>query len=185
MNQTRERVLQEAALSVKAAVDYHTIGAALACAVTVIGIPLLVAAVPFARWYYGRYYATLRVVLTSRDLKIHRGVWVSEEKTIPLEQITDLRVYQGPIMRRMGLKGLAVETAGQSTQQGALATVIGIEDTDGFRDLALNQRDRIADQTEEPALARPVAAEGGSVLETLVEIRDVLKRIEERLNRDA
>ena len=184
MNETRERILREAAFS-PSAIQYHILGPAITMVVTIVGIPIAVVAAPLLGWYYRRYYQALRMVLTSRELKVFRGVWMREEKTIPLEKITDLRVYQGPIMRRMGLKGLAVETAGQSNQQGALVTVIGIEDTEGFRDAALNQRDRIADQYDEgQAAAAPTPQPPDSaVVDTLIDIRDTLNRIEASLTR--
>lgn len=189
MSKIRERILQEAAISPQA-VNYHVLGATIALAVTVVGIPLMIIVLPLTYWYYTKYYANLRVILTSRDLKVHRGIWVKEEKTIPLEKITDLRVYQGPIMRRMGLKGLAVETAGQTNQAGALVTVIGIENTDDFRDTALNQRDRITDQDDSfaPTAASAPAtssapSDNGVMLDTLSDIRDTLKRIEQKFER--
>ncbi|MFO7775926.1 MAG: PH domain-containing protein [Candidatus Hydrogenedentota bacterium] len=187
--QIRERILQEAAFSPNA-VTYRVLATAIVCAASVVGIPFLVF-VPFvASWYWGRYYQNLRVVLTSRDLKVFRGIWMREEKTIPLEKITDLRVYQGPVMRRLGLKGLAVETAGSSGQQGgALVTVIGIENTDDFRDTALNQRDRITDQQDAaspsaaPTAPQPAVNEV-TALETLNAIHETLRRIEDRLSRE-
>lgn len=191
MSTIRERILQEAALS-KQAVRYHVLGIACMLAITVVGIPLMIIVLPITDWYYTKYYKNLRVILTSRDLKVHRGILVKEVKTIPLEKITDLRVYQGPIMRWMGLKGLAVETAGQTNQAGALVSIIGIEDTDQFRDTALNQRDRITDQDDESSAsaASPAPAasgaptKNGAMLETLTDIRDTLKRIEQSIQRE-
>lgn len=197
MTRASERVLREAELSPEAP-RYQTMQVAVALAAVVVGIPLLPVALPLAAWYYRRYYENLRVLLTNRDLKVHRGILTREEKSIPLEKITDLRVYQGPIMRRMGLKGLAVETAGQTTQAGALVSIVGIVDTDGFRDAALSQRDRISDAFGEGETALPATTggdtqaveEGGSpavqqaMLETLGEIRDTLKRVEGRLGEE-
>ncbi len=183
MQEMRERILREAEFSPRI-VAYCAWGAAIFCLATIVLIPLLPIVVPATVWYYRRYYRRLRVVLTSRDLKIHRGILVREEKSIPLEKITDLRLFQGPIMRHFEITGLAVETAGQ-TSGGALATVYGIVDTEGFRDQVLRQRDRIADADESPASdAQPRPAAGGheqAMLETLTEIRDALQRIEGRL----
>jgi putative membrane protein len=140
----RERILREAEIAPNAT-KYHLVQGTVGLAVTIVGIPLLLVALPIAQWYYTRYYENLRVILTNRDLKVHRGIMVKEEKTIPLEKITDLRVYEGPIMRHMGLKGLAVETAGQTSPAGALVNIVGILDVDGFRDDVLDQRDRISE----------------------------------------
>jgi putative membrane protein len=106
-----------------------------------------------------------------------------EEKSIPLEKITDLAVFQGPIMRRMGLKGIRVETAGQSSGAAALVSIVGIEDTDAFRDGVLAQRDRIAEreEVERPGGGVPAVGEA-TLLEVVTEIRDILRRIETERN---
>lgn len=182
MPDSRERVLREAEFSPRS-VSYHVWATVIFLLATVVLIVVLPAVVPVTAWYYRRYYQNLRVVLTNRDLKIHRGILTREEKSIPLEKITDLRLFQGPIMRHFGITGLAVETAGQ-TSAGALATVYGIVDTEGFRDQVLRQRDRIADLDDgpgrPPSPAAPAAGEA-EMLATLSEIRDTLKRIEGRI----
>lgn len=176
---SQERILKEATFSPNA-VRYQTLAALAVLVATVFGIVLIPIAVPFARWYWRKHYARLRVMLTTRELKVHRGVLNREEKSIPLEKITDLAVFQGPIMRHLGLKGIKVETAGQSSGQGALVSIIGIENTDEFRDGVLAQRDRIADRDEAAALtASPVAGTPASadreLLEVVTEIRDLLR----------
>jgi putative membrane protein len=177
-----ERVLREAAIAPKA-VRYHVLAGAAAASATVIGIPLLPLILPLVHWYWTRYYARLRVALTTRELKVHRGILFQEEKSIPLEKITDLAVYQGPIMRRLGLKGIRVETAGQSSGQGALVSIVGLDDTDGFRDGVLAQRDRITDREESAGSSvGPASGNGGvaetALLEVVTEIRDLLRRME-------
>ncbi|MEE4638761.1 MAG: PH domain-containing protein [Wenzhouxiangella sp.] len=182
MQTSREKVLREADFH-KRAVSYRVWATIIPLAVTLILIPVLPVIVPFLIWYQRRHYQRLRVVLTTRDLKIHRGVWVREEKSIPLEKITDLRVFQGPLMRYFDVTGLAVETAGQATG-GALATVYGIIDTEDFRDRVLAQRDRIADAEDNDSsapAARPseTPTDAGTIA-LLTEIRDSLQRIEQR-----
>jgi len=111
----------------------------------VVTIPLL----PFVWLYYRRYFETLEVVLTTRELQVSRGLLVREEKSIPLEKITDLALFQGPLMRHLGLKGLRVETAGQSGDGSALVRLVGIRDVEDFRDAALDQRDKVTERLEE------------------------------------
>ena len=184
MQGPRDRVLREAEFNPRT-VAYHTWATVFILLATIFLIPTLPFVVPLTLWYYRRYYQRLRVVLTNRDLKIHRGILMREEKSIPLEKITDLRLFQGPIMRHFGITGLAVETAGQ-TSAGALATVYGIVDTEGFRDQVLRQRDRIADVDESDSAGRsadpslPLTADA-EMLATLTEIRDTLRRIEDRM----
>ncbi len=189
-----QRILREAELS-PAAVRYHVLATVAVMAVIIVGIPFIPFVAAVVYWYYSRYYRRLRVVLTSRELKVTRGIMVVEEKAIPLEQITDLAVYQGPVMRFMGLKGIKVETAGQTSMGTALVSVIGIEDTDGFRDDVLEQRDRIAERDDPAgAIAAPPSGQGAQaqsapaqvadpvLMETLAEIRDLLRRIESALS---
>lgn len=180
----RQRILSEPAIT-PAAVRYHVISISLAAVISVIGIPLLPVIVPFALLYYRRYFAHLKVVLTARDLQIDRGIWMREEKRIPLEKITDLTTFQGPVMRRMGLRGLRVETAGQAGGTGnALVRIVGLENTEAFRELVLSQRDRIAEREGNEKIADgTTTADTGGVEERLTEIRDCLLRMEKRLQK--
>lgn len=167
------KVLREARISTNA-ISYHL----LAWGIPIITIPLL----PFVWLYYRRYFATLEVVLTARELQVSRGVLVREEKSIPLEKITDLALYQGPIMRWLGLKGLRVETAGQSGSGSALVQLIGLANPDDFRDAALDQRDKVTERLSDAAPdakadakadADPVMAEMAA---TLLRIEELLRR---------
>jgi putative membrane protein len=164
------KILREARISTNA-ISYHL----LAWGIPIVTIPLL----PIVWLYYRRYFATLEVVLTARELQVSRGVLVREEKSIPLEKITDLALYQGPIMRWLGLKGLRVETAGQSGSGSALVQLIGLDNPDDFRDAALDQRDKVTERLAEAAPvegkadADPVTAE---MLATLLRIEALLRR---------
>lgn len=159
-------------------------GAVIFSIVSVVGIVLLPLTWFMARILLQRYYDRLEVVLTRRDLKVRRGILNIEEKSIPLEQITDLALYQGPIMRMFNIKGMRVETAGQSSA-GALVTVVGLADVDAFRDAVLNQRDRISDDEDKRADASATSTSTDSVDENarliLADIRDCLQRIEKQM----
>lgn len=180
----RQRVLLEPKIS-DDAIRYHVLGAGLICVITVVGILALPLVIPLTRMYYRRYFERLKVVLTVRDLQIDRGIWVREEKRIPLEKITDLATFQGPVMRYMGLRGLRVETAGQSGAGGAaLVSIIGLENTEDFRERVLNQRDRIADKDDEPRSGSASEWSDAATEKHLADIRDCLLRIEKRLAED-
>lgn len=147
---------------------------------SLVGIVLLPIVIPIAIWAIARYYDRLEVVLTQRDLQVRRGILTREEKTIPLEKVTDLVLVEGPLMRLFGVKGLGVETAGQSSG-GALVRVVGIEDVEDFRDAVLEQRDRISDSEDEGGpTASPDA--NSELVELLGTIRDSLLRIEKQLS---
>jgi len=174
------RTLREARI-LPAARRYQLWNVIIAFVASLIGVVLLPIVVPIALWAIGRYYERLEVVLTQRDLQVRRGLLTREEKTIPLEKVTDLVLVEGPLMRLFGVKGLGVETAGQSGG-GALVRVTGIEDVEEFRDAVLEQRDRISDSEEETATT-PSGTDDRSLAPVLTSINETLLRIEKQLAR--
>ncbi|MEC8416725.1 MAG: PH domain-containing protein, partial [Pseudomonadota bacterium] len=86
--------------------------------------------------------AAMSAIVTERKIVVKRGVFNKEEKSIPLEKITDVAMVQGPLMRVFNLYRLSFETAGQSAQ-GALVSLIGINDADTFRETILAQKDKL------------------------------------------
>lgn len=146
---------------------------------TIVLIPLIPVYLIVGSFLIDRWIAHLACTLTERHLIIKKGVLNKVESTIPLARITDLQLFQGPIMRLFGIHGFRVETAGQSAGPGAaLVNMVGIVDTHGFREAVLTQRDRI--EAGEHAAPRP-PAEGDDLAALAVEIRDALLRIEARL----
>jgi putative membrane protein len=179
--QHRTAILRQAEIMPEV-IRYHLCGVIVLSVLTVVGIPLLLITLPLTNYLLKRYYESLEIVLTRRDLKVRRGILNIEEKSIPLEKITDLAIYQGWIMRQFGLKGIRVETAGQSSQ-GALVSIVGVAAVDEFRDAVLNQRDRISDEEDDgkPPPSAPPTDNDTTAL--LTDIRDSLVRIEARLER--
>ncbi len=196
---SRETTIAEPRITDKA-IQYHVLGAALGVSVFIVTIPLLIIIVPLANWYYRLYFGRMRITLTNRSLKVLRGIISTEEKTIPLDKITDMAIYQGPLMRWMGIKGVRVETAGQTSESGALVTLIGLENPEQFRDHALNQRDAVVDgdvaagdHSASTARGEPASDARSSVQSpeqvsdpssdraVLTDIRDTLQRIEQHL----
>ncbi len=148
----------------------------------IVTIPLAIVYFVVASFFIDRYLANLSCTLTERTLDIRKGILNKTESTIPLEKITDLQLFQGPVMRFFGLHGFKVETAGQSTGPGgSLVNIVGIVDTKEFRKAVLAQRDRLHDR--EPAQGGAGTASGvaGEQVELLREMRDLLERIEGRL----
>lgn len=145
---------------------------------TVIGL----VALPFwllgGWWWSTRYYETLDCVLGERSLGVGYGILFRTEKSIPLDQIQDVAVTHGPVLKWFGLTKLKVKTAGESAGQEAAAKLIGVEEPVAFRDRVLQQRERVSDQrTGSPDTDRT----GDDVSTLLAEIRDTLGRIEEKL----
>ncbi|MEM9558907.1 MAG: PH domain-containing protein [Planctomycetota bacterium] len=162
--------------------DYWLWSGTLPFVMLIITIPLAIVYYIIGRLFINQYLARLGCTLTDRTLEIRKGIFNRVESTIPLEKITDLQMFQGPLMRYMGLHGFRVETAGQSVGPGAsLVNMVGIVDTPGFRKAVLAQRDRLSsgDRTEIPAAQAP--AEGDALLDEVRSIRQALDRLADRM----
>lgn len=179
-----EPILREATFNPRVR-TYWLLSGALILMTTIVGIPLLVFWFPLGYALTGRYLERLRCVLTEKNLHVARGVLVRQEKTVPLDKITDLAMSHGPIMRHLGLRGLSVETAGQSGP-GSLIKLVGIEGTEEFRAAVLAQRERVGASGGAASGPSPAAAPAGEAAaesgKLLAEIRDALLRIEKRLD---
>ena len=153
----------------------------------IVTIPLAIIYYIIANFFVQKHLDNMSCTLTDRTLDIKKGIFNKTESTIPLEKITDLQLFQGPIMRYFGIHGFKVETAGQSSPTGgALVNLMGIVDTKDFRQAVLDQRDRtnasdtpaiapVAQRASVPALTDSVTAE------LLTDIRDSLQRIEQNM----
>jgi len=153
----------------------------------IVTIPLAIIYFVIANFFISKYLENMSCELTDRTLDIRKGILNKTESTIPLEKITDLQLFQGPIMRYFGLHGFKVETAGQSSPTGgALVNIIGIVDTKAFRKAVLEQRDQLASgSSSAPQIARtpplaPAQSDPQSQ-ELLIQIRDSLARIEQHI----
>lgn len=173
---TTPRILRDAEFDPRVC-TYWLLSGAIIMLVCLFTIPLIPFWFIFGRMITGKFLERISCTLTEQTLIVKKGLFNRIEKTIPLEKITDLALQQGPIMRRMGLKSLSVETAGASGGQSALVSLVGIVDTVEFRDTVLAQRDRLNSAKSQtgspstPSLERDV----------LSDIRDTLKRIEAKL----
>jgi putative membrane protein len=104
------------------------------------------------------------------------------EKNIPLDKIQDVGMVEGPLLRKLGLVQLSIETAGQSSAQGAAdASLVGIIDARAFRDAILEQRDRVVGAAPASASEPQDRAGSNSSHDVLVEISASLGRIESLL----
>jgi len=145
--------------------------------ITLVGIPLLVL-IPVVILIISRQYLALSCEMTEKFLKVRKGILVKIEKNVPLEQITDMGIVEGPFMRMLGIKQLSVETAGQSSQ-GPLVKLLAIDGPEDFRDKVLKQRDLLR-KTVQTDTAIP-AASGDTDVQR--EILATLRRIEGLLSK--
>ena len=162
--------------------SYWLLNGTLILLVIIVGIPLLPFWLGLGHHFTGRYLQRMRCVLTERTLQFSKGLFVRVEKTVPLDKITDVGLVHGPIMRHYDLQALSVETAGHSSQ-GALVKLIGIVDTEKFREAVLAQRDKITTTSAAGEQRTAISPDPAVPLseKLLVEIRDTLHRIEQRM----
>lgn len=175
---TEHTILTDARFNPKLKI-YFFLNGALGLAVTVVGILLLPLWVIFGTWWANRYFQSLKLQLTERNVVIKKGVWFRQELTIPIDKIQDISVREGPLLSAFGLLGLRIETAGQSnaTTGKSEADLIGLIDARSVRDRILALRDAQTHQVSAPAHI-------ASSQDLLRDIRDSLVRIEARLDKD-
>ena len=161
--------------------SYWLLSGTILCMFTVVGIPLIPIFLLIGYFMTGKYLDAMECELTDRSLRVKKGVFNKLEKTVPLDKITDLALYQGPIMRMMGLEGLRLETAGQSSGPGgALVSLVGVREARAFRDRVLEQRDNVTEnRRDDESVALSAPDESAPIL---AEIRDALLRIEGKLD---
>ena len=142
---------------------------------TVIGIPVaIIWFLGVGNWWARHYFDRLECHLGERSLRYRKGILVTTEKTIPLENIQDVTFVEGPILRRFNLSTLKFETAGHSAGQASDMHLTGIIDAQAFRASIMARRE---------ALRHPPPAQQGdahlaallSIDARLAEIADLLR----------
>ena len=126
--------------------QYWMLMATFFSVLALVTIPLLPIVLAIVWLVGGRILAAMSAQLLTQKLVVKRGVFFKEEKSIPLEKITDVGLSQGPIMRMFGLYRLSFETAGQSGH-GALVSLLGVENASEFREAILEQKDNLTAST--------------------------------------
>ncbi|BED90548.1 membrane protein [Pseudoalteromonas sp. MM1] len=145
-------------------------------AIALVTIPLI-PVVLFVVWLVaGKILAAMSAQLLTQKLVVKRGILFKEEKSIPLEKITDVGLSQGPLMRLFGLYRLSFETAGQSGH-GALVSLLGVENASEFREAILEQKDNLVAQV--PKVQE--LAEDHLNQALLARLVEVVERIDTRL----
>ena len=133
------------------------IGFAMMC--TIVGIPLaIIWFLGVGRWWAQHYFDRLECQLGPRSLRYRKGILVTTEKTIPLENIQDVTFVEGPILRRFNLSTLKFETAGHSAGQASDMQLTGIIDAQAFRARIMAAREALRHQPKEGAGDAQLAA---------------------------
>ena len=142
-----ELALKTASFNPKVKSYWITLGV-ITCLVCLVGIPLIPIVALIIWIVAGRMLKAMSANLLERKLVVKRGVFFKEEKSIPLEKITDVGLSQGPLMRLFGLYRLSFETAGQSGH-GALVSLLGVVNASEFHEAILTQKDNLT--SDQPA----------------------------------
>ena len=123
---------------------YLVLSVGFSLLVTIIGIPFAILwFLGIGQWWARHYFAKLECELTPRALRYRKGIFVTVEKTIPLENIQDVTFIEGPLLKRFNLSILKFETAGHSAGQAHDMKLIGIIDAHDFRARILAARDEM------------------------------------------
>ncbi len=123
---------------------YLVLQIAFVLALSIIGIPLAVIWVlGLGQWWARHYFDKLDCHLDAKKLRYRKGIFVTVEKTIPLENIQDVTFIEGPILRHFNLSTLKFETAGSGAGQANDMHLTGIIDAAKFRNKILDARDAL------------------------------------------
>ena len=77
--------------------------------ITLSGVLILL--VIFVAWVR-LYYVSMWYELMDDEMSWKRGVWFRRTGIVPYNRITNLDIIQGPVMRRLGISTLSIQTAG-------------------------------------------------------------------------
>jgi membrane protein YdbS with pleckstrin-like domain len=87
----------------------------------------------FGRWWPERFVESVEYRLDPHTLFVNQGVFFRAHKAIPVARITDVVLYQGPLLRRaFDTWLLRIQTAGTSHAFGE-ATLMCLTDPEGAR----------------------------------------------------
>lgn len=131
-------------------------------------------------------------VLTTRAMRIRRGLWVIHETTITYDNIQNVTVKQGPIQRLFKLSDIEVETAGgggmgdagkkggDSSHSGRIE---GVVDPERLRELIMTQvrLSRSSGLGDEHEVSRDASAPSGHASPDWGRMSEVLKEIRDEL----
>jgi putative membrane protein len=131
------------------------------------------------QWWARHYFDKLECHLDDRKLRFKRGILVTVDKTIPLENIQDVTFVEGPILRRFNLATLKFETGGSGAGQAHDMQLTGLIDAHLLRDQILARRDALK-QAQRQA---PAQSGDGEQLEVLRKIEGHLAALVEQLGK--
>ncbi|MEQ1517430.1 MAG: PH domain-containing protein [Usitatibacteraceae bacterium] len=149
--------------------------------ITVFGIPLaLIWFLGVGQWWARHYFDKLDCHLDERKLRFRKGIFVTVEKTIPLENIQDVTFIEGPILRYFHLSTLKFETAGSGAGQAHDMHLTGIMDAHDFRNRILEARDALKQRGRaQSAATHSSPAENALMAAQLTALQGIERRMDE------
>lgn len=150
---------------------------------SIIGIPLaLIWFLGVGQWWARHYFDKLDCHLDEKKLRYQKGILVTVEKTIPLENIQDVTFIEGPILRHFHLSTLKFETAGSGAGQANDMHLTGIIDAHNFRNRILEARDALKQRGRaSPETAASVISENEFKSAQLAALHGIERRLDEAL----
>jgi len=142
-----------------------------------------------AGWYLfwvGKYYQTIFFELKDDEVTWKRGVWFRKTGIVPYDRITNIDIYQGPLMRHFGFSSIKLQTAGYSAQARSEITLEGIAAAEELRETIMSlirESRRVSGSSDATgSLSRPHAPPQSEpvLLGELRAIRLLLERIEKK-----
>ena len=87
--------------------------------------------------YLRSYWKRFSIAYDENQLRVSSGVWWRKQVLIPLVQITNIGIVQGPWQRARKLATLKVETAGRSGTSNPETQIWSLADYESIRDKLL------------------------------------------------
>lgn len=133
-------------------------------------------------YWVGRYYQTIFFELKDDEVTWRRGVWFRMTGIVPYDRITNIDIYQGPLMRYFGFSSIKLQTAGYSAQARSEIVLEGIVEAEELRETirSLIRRSRVvtgpSDATGTPAKPGIPQTSEDRLLGEVRAIRQLLER---------
>jgi membrane protein YdbS with pleckstrin-like domain len=145
---------------------------------TIIGGEV-VAVILFAIWAK-LYYESMWYELHEDEMRWKRGVIFRRTGIVPYNRITNIDIRQGPVMRRLGISTLSIQTAGYSGRAQAEIRIEGIVHAEELRELIRGMVRTCSGGdgtgTGRPAPIAPQRTTDQQILDELRAIREALEK---------
>ena len=143
---------------------------------------LLLVVLAWYLFWVGKYYRTILFELKDDEVTWRRGVWFRRTGIVPYDRITNIDIYQGPLMRYFGFSCIKLQTAGYSAQARSEITLEGITEAEALRETIRSlirgsrQSPGASDATGTPGRFSFPARRDDAILEELRAIRILLEK---------